>query len=422
MMNVVKKRLLAFLILLLSTTVFAQQKTRIDWDIDLNYFLEELPQKHYNLFSQKDKAYFFSEVARIKQESKNLTNIDVALKIQQLLASLGDSHTSLDYRPFVDKDQILPLQMYWFHDGLYVLRTTKEYADIVGCKVISINQFSVEAIADSLSGLFTVDNQSVVKQNVVQLISLVQILKHFNLTTDNNVEIVYRTQAGKNKTITIKPKAITRDNLAAYTPSSIAFCYQNEKAYFAEKHFDDGKIYYLQYNRCWSKELESKFGKKDVAAKLPSFLEFENKIFKILESKAINKIIFDLRFNGGGNSKQGTDFISKLSNYLKDNPEIKLYVVLGRKTFSSAILNALDFKRMTNAIFVGEETTGKPNHFGELRKLQLPSSKLSIYYSTKYFKYSDDDLKTLHPDILIETSFDDFSKGVDPVFNWIKEN
>jgi C-terminal processing protease CtpA/Prc len=128
-----------------------------------------------------------------------------------------------------------------------------------------------------------------------------------------------------------------------------------------------------------------------------------------------------MRFNGGGNSGQGTEFISKLSGYNISKQDKKIYVVIGRQTFSSAIINTMDFKGQTKAILVGEETGGKPNHFGEVRNLQLPSSGLNISYSTKYFTRTKEDLKTIRPDVIIESSFSDFKKGIDPVYEWIKK-
>lgn len=128
-----------------------------------------------------------------------------------------------------------------------------------------------------------------------------------------------------------------------------------------------------------------------------------------------------MRFNSGGNSVQGTAFIEKLAKYLEANPGVKTYVVLGRNTFSSAILNTMDFKRLTNAVFVGEETAGKPNHFGEVRRFQLPNSQLTVTYSTKYFKITDENVNTIAPDVPIEMSFSDLVKGIDPVYEWIKK-
>ena len=81
----------------------------------------------------------------------------------------------------------------------------------------------------------------------------------------------------------------------------------------------------------------------------------------------------------------------------------------------------MNFKQMTSAIFVGEPTGGKPNHFGEVRSFQLPTSNLKVKYSTKYFQFTKEEMDTVKPDKLIEPSFEDYQKGIDPVFNWIKK-
>ncbi len=93
-----------------------------------------------------------------------------------------------------------------------------------------------------------------------------------------------------------------------------------------------------------------------------------------------------------------------------------MYVLIGRETFSSATLNALDFKEMTDAVFVGEDTKEKPNHYGEIRGPTLPNTRLKVGYSTEYFYYEKDKSKTyfskrgirktLQPDYYIELTFD----------------
>lgn len=128
-----------------------------------------------------------------------------------------------------------------------------------------------------------------------------------------------------------------------------------------------------------------------------------------------------MQYNTGGSSSQGTAFIKKLAEFLALNPKVKTYVVLGRQTFSSAILNAMDFNRLTDVTFVGEETAGKPNHFGEVRSFKLPNCGLQINYSTKYFKQSDENLTTITPDVITESCFRDFAKGISPIYEWVKK-
>lgn len=402
-------------------TVFSQKKTGIDWTADLTFLSEELPRKHYSLFFLTAKDTFLSGIDGLKSECGALTDFQVALKIQRLIAGMGDSHTMLSFSQMIDKELVFPLHLFRTSDGFHILHTTPENREILGCRLVSVNDFPIQEVVDSLSTIFTVDNQAVVKSVIPQLIPSLQILEFFGFATDRQIRLGLETNAGEVLTYVLKPAVMSRSNRVSFKPDSVAFCIRNENAYFTDLYVADEEIYYMLYNKCWSKEIELEYGDKKAAADMPSFKTFEAKAFDVLKNKPVRKIIFDLRFNGGGNSSQGTAFIESLAGFSDQHPEIKIYVVLGRKTFSSAILNAMDFKRLTNAVFVGEETSGKPNHFGEVRRFRLPSSGLSVSYSTKYFKNTDEDVNTMKPDVVIEMSFSDFIKGIDPVYEWIKK-
>ncbi|MDL2222504.1 hypothetical protein LJB98_00215 [Bacteroidales bacterium OttesenSCG-928-M11] len=406
--------------ILLSLTVHSQTKN-IDWDADLDYLANELPQKHYNFFTLKSKNDFLSGIDAIKEENIGVSDFQVALKTQQLIAKFGDSHTMLNFSQLLNPNQILPIHLFWASDGLYILRTTKENEKILGCQLLSINNIPIATVIDSLSTLFAVDNQAMIKTLVPQTFPSLQILEYFGFANTEQVVLGLKTETMQNQEYTLKSSLAKREDLVFFKPDSIAFCLKNEKQIFTDHYYNEEKIYHILYNKCFSKEIALEYGNKELAETLPSFKEFEEKILNTLASEPVTKIIFDMRFNGGGNSAQGTRFIEKLAEFLESNPTIKTYVVIGRSTFSSAILNTMDFKRLTNAIFIGEETSGKPNHFGEIKKLQLPSSKISINYSTKYFKVTETDVNTITPDITIEMSFSDLKKGIDPIFEWVKE-
>jgi hypothetical protein len=387
----------------------------------LDYFAKELSEKHYNFFTTKSEDDFLSSINAIKQESKDLNDFQIALKVQQLIAKFGDSHTMLNFKQLLNVNQILPIHLFWTSDGLYILHTTPENQDILGCQVLSINNVPIATVIDSLSTLFTVDNQAMVKSLIPQTIPSLQILEYFGFANTTQVELDLKTRKNQNQTYILKPSLMNRNNRTSFNPDSLAFSTRNENLLFTDFYYPDEKIYYILYNKCLSKEVMLGYGNKEQAEKMPSFNEFAEKAFKTIENESVAKIIFDMRYNGGGNSAQGTAFIEKLAKYLETNTNVKIYVVLGRATFSSAILNAMDFKRLTNAIFIGEETSGKPNHYGEVRSFQLPASKLSVNYSTKYFRVTDEDVKTITPDVKIEMSFSDFTKGIDPVYEWIKQ-
>jgi hypothetical protein len=72
-------------------------------------------------------------------------------------------------------------------------------------------------------------------------------------------------------------------------------------------------------------------------------------------------------------------------------------------------------KKQTAALFAGEPTGGKPNHYGEVQSFKLPSSGLTVTYSVKYFKVLEGDPDSLQPDILVPFNFADYRAKRDPV-------
>ena len=415
------KQVFLFVIgLVLFQTVYSQTEKTDNWNNDLDHLAKVLSKKHYNFFTIRNKEDFFSGITAIKLETKNLNDFQIALKTQQLIAKFGDSHTMLNYSQMYDRNQILPIRLLWTSDGLHILHTTLENKELLGGQLLSINKVPITTIIDSLSTMATIDNQATIKVLIPQVLFSFQVLEYFGFTDTKQVELEVKTNTNQNLVYVLEPLEMNQNNRISFKSDSVSFCMKNANTFFTDFYYPDEKIYYMLYNRCWSREIE-RFRNRKRAKTMPSFKDFKEKAFNVLENKPVEKIIFDMRFNGGGNSIQGTRFIKKLSKFLKANPTIKTYVVLGSSTFSSAILNAMDFKRLTNAIFVGEETAGKPNHFGEVKSFQLPNSKLYVSYSTKYFKKTDENVSTIKPDIVIEMSFSDFTKGIDPIYEWVKK-
>ena len=278
----------------------------------------------------------------------------MAVKLQQLIASFGDSHTELIWQQFIDKNKILPLQVMWFSDGIFVVATIKDNINILGCKIIEINDIPIQTIIDSLSTLITVDNSATIKKTFPNQLPYFQLLEHFfNFKTDSII-LQVETPNGEILNSRIRLTQMDRNNAVLIKRDSVSLCNQNKKELFTDNLMKKDNIYYIQYNQCASRE-RPPVGFKGNPEQLPSFSEFQEKIIKTINNNDFRKVIFDMRFNGGGSSGQGTELISKLSSIEKINKKGKLYVVIGRATFSSAIINALDFtKNDDKPIFVGE--------------------------------------------------------------------
>jgi C-terminal processing protease CtpA/Prc len=194
--------------------------------------------------------------------------------------------------------------------------------------------------------------------------------------------------------------------------SLIPLYLKNKTAPFWYEYDEDERILYCQYNICWSDNDKYSYSDYD-------FDKFYDEIINIVKNNKLDKFIFDVRFNTGGNSSTGTELIKKISKY-KDNIG-KSFVIIGRNTFSSAILNAYDALEYLDAVSVGEATWGQPNSYGEIKYLTLPNSGISVSYSTKFFKETNQKVNSLIPEIPVKLSFDDYIEGKDPSLEAIKD-
>ena len=412
-----EKIVLVFLMILIicSSLVSAVEFTEEEWLQDLNYLEKELPARHKNLFFKLKKEEFKSELEKIKADLPKLSNLDITLRLAELFTKIGDSHTAVDNTRFFKK--YYPVYFKKFADGYRVRAVDKKYKEILGAKLISINGYSPSDLKNKFSSLITADNQYALEYKLTSFLNLKEVLSYLEIIDQKN-EFIFNEGDSQLK-ISFAAKNI--ENIYKNADDLIYLDYQNNIALsnsnklFWSKYLETEKILYFQYNSCWSRELAKKH--KRPKPELPSFSEQKNKIFHSIENKEIKKFVIDLRHNSGGDSRQGTQFAAELNKY-KD--QFDTYVIIGPNTFSSAIINALDFKNQLEAYLIGTATMGKPNHFGEVKAFNLPNTDLKVSYSTKYFKLLENsDPDALYPEITVETKFEDFLNGRDTVLKLI---
>jgi len=409
---------LLFLRLLLTPGMLAAQE--IDWDYEIDLLGRELAEKHPDLFFKTDSAFFFREMRKVAAEAPGKSHFYIAVKLQQVMAKMGDAHTLVNYHFHVDKSLIMPVESYWFDDGIYITQTDREYEALLGKRLTAINGTPLNLIIDSLSTLLVHDNQSLIKYHIPRMLTWSQLLAHFGFSDTEMVNLQVVNETGAEEQIAIHLPASLGEMVEVRT-EAVPLGWQDQKAYFREYYFEGEKIYYIQYNRCWSREVEEDYGSGATALFMPSFKEFEKQVSQVLRKKEVDKLIFDLRFNSGGHPAQGTKFIEDLHK-AKIKGKGEFYLLVGRKTSSEALINAVDFMKYEGVLVVGEESGGRPKHFGDVRRFVLPESGLIVSHSTRYFDLMDEDLPSISPDLEAPESFEKYMKGVDPALETVRKH
>ena len=81
--------------------------------------------------------------------------------------------------------------------------------------------------------------------------------------------------------------------------------------------------------------------------------EHAERLMAFLATSGATRLIVDLRQNGGGDFVEGRrHVVEPLRRDTTFNRKGRLYVLVGRRTFSAAMVNAIDFRKRTNAILV----------------------------------------------------------------------
>jgi hypothetical protein len=134
------------------------------------------------------------------------------------------------------------------------------------------------------------------------------------------------------------------------------------------------------------------------------------------EGKA-ERLILDLRLNlGGDNTTYGP--LLRAVRTSDFNQTGKLFVLIGRETFSAGKDFAMDVARDTEAVLIGQPTGGSPDNYDNPRHISLPNSGLDVVIAARYVPRSREGEVFGHwlaPDMTIPLSAVDYFAGRDPV-------
>jgi hypothetical protein len=378
--------------------------TTEEWVADLDFLCRELPAGHKNLFFKISEDRFREMAEELRSLIPELERAQIQVGFLKLVAAVGDAHT----RIYIAPTNALPLMVYWFDDGIFILNTTEEYRGALYRRITGVGGRPIEEVIDSLRLVIPDENEAQVKNAVGSLLTDTYLLVGLGLIGNNSkTSLTFRGGEGVDTTMEIQAVPLSEPPawLVDITDEEDVPLYRRNADLYYWYHFlEDSGTLYVKYNACRPMPDES-------------FAEFTEEVFGVLDGQDARRLVIDLRHNGGGNSGLFAPFLEKIKKRDAINQKGRLFVLVGRRTFSSAVLNALEMKNQTEALIAGEPTGGKPNHFGEIRLLRLPNSGLPVQYSTKYFSVSDEDTPSLIPDIAVEMNLQHFLNGIDPVLD-----
>ena len=146
---------------------------------------------------------------------------------------------------------------------------------------------------------------------------------------------------------------------------------------------------------------------------------FADQLFSEFDRKPVARFVIDLRQNAGGDFLRfRLTMLGGIRERAGSGKPVALYAITGRRTFSAAMVNAIDLRK-AGATLVGEPTGGRPNGYSENESLVLPNSRLAVGYSTMHYRFADDADDAVKPDHPAPITWPDYAAGRDAALEWI---
>lgn len=413
---------ISVIIALVSTLIFAQNSaqnlTKAQWQADVKFLGEELPKRHRNLFHKLKREDFETAIKTFHDNVPKMTKEEIMVNFLRIAAMVKDGHTSIGSRQFT-QGEVYPMQLFLFADGLFILKASPEYSEMVGGRIVKIGNLNVDEVMEKVGKLAATDNEWGVKDVVPFYLSIPEILVGLKIINNRQDLKLTVSLGGIEKNFDIKPTAKFDEilnppaewkamNANASNPLPLYLKKQNDLYWF--EYLKEQKTVYVQHNGIANKENES-------------VADFYKRVMRFVEANPIEKFVIDLRLNGGGNNELNRPVVIELIKS-KINESGKLFVIIGRQTFSAAQNFVNEIEKYTKATFVGEPTSANPNHFGDAMAFALPNSKVTVRASTLWWQDlpERDKRPFTAPEIAAEASSEDYRKNIDPpmeaIFNY----
>lgn len=418
-------------ILLLAVITFSQQHDPITaptilgqpaekWQADIKYFRDHFPQIHVNAFHALSRARFSAELDALSRDLPKLTGEQVLVRLMRLIAEVRDGHCSLADDTLLSGGAI-PLRFGIYSDGVLIQSGLKEYQDLIGGRVVRIGDMPIAEVLKRLDGVAWADrgNEMSRKDTASFLMSLPVVLRGLGITDKLDAVPLTVNVAGREITADVTTVAQARsffrsaDRIFAYRNATNPLpLYLREPANFYRFEFlPEHKTIYAQINVIQDKPN----GEETLAA-------FSRRLFATADDGKTAKLVLDLRLNTGGNSFLNKPLITGVIRS-RLNERGKLFVIIGRRTYSAAQNLVNELEKYTNAIFVGEPTGSSPNMYGDPTTLVLPNSHVGFRVPTRWHQQAElgalDSRMWTEPEIYTEPTATDYVANNDPAMDAI---
>jgi hypothetical protein len=334
-------------------------------------------------------------------------------RARQALAWFKDGHTTLlpfeftggapaqlAHGPFALS---LPVGVRVFHDGAYVVAARREAASLLGARITRVGSKTSAELLRAWARQWP-GNDAWAHRWAGSLFAPA-FLEALGAVADPAAPVRVEAVSGARRTsLSVRPAANAAGDRQPLTRT------KTDRETWAEAAGDAAQGNYVRrvgeaiYISC-----------DELGMDVGPFGAFTQACFAAMEDASPQRLIVDLRRNGGGNNYL-FEALRKRIERSRFNAPGRLYVMISPRTFSAAQNAANRLERETFALFVGGPSGGAPNHYGDANTAAGAATGIVSLVSTLpwFDSYPQDPRDWIMPDVPSPEMFADWRDGRDP--------
>jgi hypothetical protein len=392
-----------------SAAVPLADSTRVaHWREDVTAFARTLPQRHIRFFWRTQSVVFGRGIDSLSQHIAEMPDYAVVAALIRL-GAIADAHTGVQWGDSAAGFHRLPMVVSKFEEGWYVLAADSAHITMLGARLVAIGERDMAGVESALAPYVPHENASWLIDRLADVMTVPELLAASGVTPDpSGARVTIEDSTGARHPIDLSAVEIGKPmrviSYATQKGLPVPLARRSAGSNYWYEYLADSRTLFFRYNRCV--EMDT----------LP-FATFARRLFAVLDSLPVQRVIVDLRSNTGGNSEVIAPFRDAILKKRDFGRKDRLFVLIGRRTFSSGSMNAVQLAE--RATLVGQATGGSMDAYGEVQGFRLPHSGLFVQYSTKFFpmtkslRGAERNPLTLEPEIAVPLTWSDYRVGLD---------